>query len=138
LTPPTWSLVVVDARDQVEELLASRIKDDGQTREFDVTVAIAALDGDEAAVAALLEAEATRRKRPRLNRKAQVDTVGTAHLQRAADAVCELPHAALMATLERVEAFDATNAELPIEQLAIRFWTAVFPELSAVEFIGQS
>jgi hypothetical protein len=28
-----------------------------------------------------------------------------------------------------------TNPELPLEELAIRFWNAVLPELSAVEFV---
>jgi len=29
-----------------------------------------------------------------------------------------------------------TNPELPLEQLAIRFWNAVFPELSSVEYVA--
>jgi len=45
--------VADDTCTAVEDFLAVRVKDDGQTREFDVTVAIAALQGDEAAVVAL-------------------------------------------------------------------------------------
>jgi hypothetical protein len=105
-----------DVRQAVEALLARGTKTDSRPTELDVLIAVAALEADEPAVLALLEAEATRRKRPGLDLEAQVDRVAIMHLQRIADAVCELPHAALVATLERIDEYDA-NAEWPIASL---------------------
>ena len=125
-----------DACAAVAALLDLRPEDGEPTRDFDLLLAVAALEGDEAAVLALLKAEATLRKRPGLDLEAQVDRVAITHLQRVGDVVCELPHGVLIPTLARLEANDATNPELPLEQLAIRFWNAVFPELSSVEYVA--
>jgi hypothetical protein len=79
-------------------VIASGTKTDSRPTELDVLIAVAALEADEPAVLALLEAEATRRKRPGLDFEAKVDTVGIAHLQRMADvAVAALPHHELVA-----------------------------------------